>query len=66
MTRTIDDFGCIAASDVAPGDKIAVCYGIVTVREVLSVDNSRCRCIIPQEDQPAITVYAGKPFKLCS
>jgi hypothetical protein len=62
-TRTIDDFGCIAAADVRPGDKIVVSYGIITVREVVGLDSGRC-CIIPQENQPAITVYSGYPVGL--
>ena len=65
MARNIDEFGCVAACDLERGDRIAVCYGIVTVLSVETVDvKTNRRRIVPMESQPPIEVYAGYPVRL--
>ncbi len=52
-------------STLSAATEIAVCYGIVTVLSVETVDvKTNRRRIVPMESQPPIEVYAGYPVRL--
>jgi hypothetical protein len=62
-TRTADEFGCVAACLLKPGDRIVVSYGIITVKGIESAGAGRVT-IVPVEEQPDITVILGRTFEL--
>ncbi len=58
-----DEWGCVPANQLRQGDKIAVCFGIITVDQITNEASGR-KTIWCEEPQPSITVDGGYTFRL--
>jgi hypothetical protein len=62
MQRTLDEFGYLPANSLVAGDRVAVCYGIITIKAI-ELDGARLT-IVPVENQPSVGMSCFNTVKL--